>query len=110
MLKIAYRVGVLKALEEAGLSKEAQPASAIAKGLSGLGGLATRGTEWFSQLPPHIQQLLMGGGAGAAIGQVTGVGALPGAAVGGLGGLARHGIRGMRAAASRPPAWGPGMV
>lgn len=106
MLKIAYELGALKALEEAGLTKEAQPVGAISKGL---GSLATRGTEWWSKLPPHIQQMLMGTGIGGAAGGVTGVGVLPGMALGGAGGLARQGYRGMRAAASRPPAWGPGM-
>lgn len=94
MLKLAYRVGVQKALEEAGLTKEAQPLGAISKGL---GSLVTRGTDWWSKLPPHVQQMLMGAGIGGAAGGVTGVGVLPGMALGGAGGLARHGIRGMRA-------------
>lgn len=90
MLKTAYRVGVQKALEEAGLTKEAQPLGAISKGL---GSLVTRGTDWWSKLPPHIQRMLMGAGIGGAAGGVTGVGVLPGMGLGAAGGAGYHGLQ-----------------
>ena len=98
MLKIAYHVGVLSALKESGLTKEAF-----------IGALAKGGAEWLSKLPPHIQQMLMGAGIGGAAGGVSGVGVMPGMALGAGGGLMRHGVRGMKSLAGKPPSWGPGM-
>jgi hypothetical protein len=77
MLKTAYEIGLRQALDEAGLTKEAQGAlrrllthpATIGATMGGLGSLLAGGDE------PSWERTLRGGGAGAAVG--LGVRTLP---------------------------------
>jgi hypothetical protein len=105
MLKHAYELGVRKALEEVGLTKEAFLGQALTKGLSQLvskGGTLGRGATWAVQHPLAAKTLggaaiggvgggLFGGEGGFGRGALMGAGIGAGAHAGGLLGLGRGG-------------------
>ena len=99
MLKLAYELGIQKALEEEGITKEAfwgALGGAATKGIAGLGNLASRGAGALGQVPGGSKMLEMAAKNPLAAKTLGGgaVGGVTGGLFGDEGGMARGALMG----------------